>query len=176
MKKTGVSKRAGLFRFGLYFVLPLLATWILLSSIFYVAFGIDVVDGSSMNPGMHDQDLLFYRRVCLDPKPGDIVIIDIPERNKRIVKRVIAADGQTVTVDREGHVSLGSDALKETYAKYGEAVRRYDTRFPFTVPDGELFVLGDNRVISLDSRYVELGTVDKSQVIGKVLFIFHPFH
>lgn len=188
-----MSNPAGFFTFGrkgskagpsgssrhkwlLYFVLPLLITWVLLSSVFYVAFGIDIVDGSSMNPGMHDRDLLFYRRVGLDPKPGDIVIIDIPERGKRIVKRVIAFDGQTVTVDEEGRVFLDSAALKENYANYGEAVRRYDTQFPFTVPEGRLFVLGDNRVISLDSRYVELGCVDKSQVIGEVLFIFHPFN
>lgn len=158
------------------FVLPLLTTWALLSSVFYVAFGIDIVDGSSMNPGMHDRDLLFYRRVGLDPKPGDIVIIDIPERGKRIVKRVIAFDGQTVTVDNEGRVLRDSAALKENYAKYGEAVRRYDTPFPFIVPEGQLFVLGDNRVISLDSRYAELGCVDKSQVVGEVVFIFHPFN
>ena len=129
-----------------------------------------------MNPHMHDRDLLFYRRVGINIEPGDIVIIDIPQRDKRIVKRIIAVDGQTVTVDREGHVSLDSVVLNEKYAEFGEAVRRYDTQFPFTVPDGKLFVLGDNRVISLDSRYAELGTVEKSQVIGKVLFVFHPFH
>ena len=157
------------------FILPLLLTWAVLFVLFYLVFGVDIVDGNSMNPTLHDRDLLFYRRVFIDPQPGDIVIISVPDQGKRIVKRIVAADGQTVTVDLYGHVLLDGSPLTEDYAQFGQTVRDYDVSFPLQVPDNQIFVLGDNRTISLDSRYTELGTVERDQIIGQVLYIFHPF-
>lgn len=157
------------------FVLPLILTWAVLFVLFYLVFGIDIVDGNSMNPTLHDRDLLLYRRIFIDPQPGDIVIITVPERDKRIVKRIVAADGQTVTVDLYGHVLRDGSPLTEDYALFGQTIRDYDVTFPLQVPDEQIFVLGDNRTISLDSRYQELGTVKREHIIGQVLHIFHPF-
>ena len=136
------------------------------------------VDGHSMlNTLQHGDRLLVVNSMLYhDYKYGDIVILrkngvfdDDP-----IVKRVIAVEGQTVDIDfAEGIVYVDGEALEEDYINEPTYVEE-GTEFPLTVPEGSIFVMGDNRNGSSDSRDYRLGTVDTRYVIGKAAFLIFP--
>ncbi|WP_444640490.1 signal peptidase I [Caproiciproducens sp. R1] len=138
-----------------------------------------VVNGPSMEPNLMDGYKLFT--VCVEPglARGDIVVIDAKGTSleKRIVKRVIATEGQTVDIDfHTGIVSVDGVALDESaYIENGITKDEYDVTFPQKVPAGHVFVLGDNRTVSEDSRFSEVGMIDQRYIIGKVKFIIMPF-
>ena len=136
------------------------------------------VDGHSMlNTLQHGDRLLVVNSLLYhDYKYGDIVILrkngvfdDDP-----IVKRVIAVEGQTVDIDfAEGIVYVDGEALEEDYIREPTYTAE-GTEFPLTVPEGSIFVMGDNRNGSSDSRDYRLGTVDTRYVIGKAAFLIFP--
>lgn len=136
------------------------------------------VDGHSMlNTLQHGDRLLVVNSMLYhDYKYGDIVILrkngvfdDDP-----IVKRVIAVEGQTVDIDfAEGIVYVDGEALEEDYIREPTYTDE-GTEFPLTVPEGSIFVMGDNRNGSSDSRDYRLGTVDTRYVIGKAAFLIFP--
>lgn len=136
------------------------------------------VDGHSMlNTLQHGDRLLVVNSMLYhDYKYGDIVILrkngvfdDDP-----IVKRVIAVEGQTVDIDfAEGIVYVDGEALEENYIREPTYTAE-GTEFPLTVPEGSIFVMGDNRNGSSDSRDYRLGTVDTRYVIGKAAFLIFP--
>lgn len=136
------------------------------------------VDGHSMlNTLQHGDRLLVVNSMLYhDYKYGDIVILrkngvfdDDP-----IVKRVIAVEGQTVDIDfAEGIVYVDGEALEEDYIRE-PTYSAEGTEFPLTVPEGSIFVMGDNRNGSSDSRDYRLGTVDTRYVIGKAAFLIFP--
>lgn len=136
------------------------------------------VDGHSMlNTLQHGDRLLVVNSMLYhDYKYGDIVILrkngvfdDDP-----IVKRVIAVEGQTVDIDFvEGIVYVDGEALEEDYIREPTYTAE-GTEFPLTVPEGSIFVMGDNRNGSSDSRDYRLGTVDTRYVIGKAAFLIFP--
>ena len=136
------------------------------------------VDGHSMlNTLQHGDRLLVVNSMLYhDYKYGDIVILrkngvfdDDP-----IVKRVIAVEGQTVDIDfAEGIVYVDGEALEEDYIREPTYTAE-GTEFPLTVPEGSIFVMGDNRNGSSDSRDYRLGTVDTRYVIGKAAFLILP--
>ena len=136
------------------------------------------VDGHSMlNTLQHGDRLLVVNSMLYhDYKYGDIVILrkngvfdDDP-----IVKRVIAVEGQTVDIDfTEGIVYVDGEALEEDYIREPTYTAE-GTEFPLTVPEGSIFVMGDNSNGSSDSRDYRLGTVDTRYVIGKAAFLIFP--
>ena len=136
------------------------------------------VDGHSMlNTLQHGDRLLVVNSMLYhDYQHGDIVILrkngvfdDDP-----IVKRVIAVEGQTVDIDfAEGIVYVDGEALEEDYIREPTYTAE-GTEFPLTVPEGSIFVMGDNRNGSSDSRDYRLGTVDTRYVIGKAAFLIFP--
>mgnify|MGYP000411882348 FL=1 len=136
------------------------------------------VDGHSMlNTLQHGDRLLVVNSMLYhNYKYGDIVILrkngvfdDDP-----IVKRVIAVEGQTVDIDfAEGIVYVDGEALEEDYIREPTYTAE-GTEFPLTVPEGSIFVMGDNRNHSSDSRSSDLGTVDTRYVIGKAAFLIFP--
>ena len=136
------------------------------------------VDGHSMlNTLQHGDRLLVVNSMLYhDYKYGDIVILrkngvfdDDP-----IVKRVIAVEGQTVDIDfAEGIVYVDGEALEEDYIREPTYTAE-GTEFPLTVPEGSIFVMGDNRNGPSDSRDYRLGTVDTRYVIGKAAFLIFP--
>lgn len=132
-----------------------------------------VVEGSSMEPTLHSGDrlvvakfLLFFRR----PQAGDIVVFQPPHDSERIfIKRLIARAGQTVEF-RSGTVLVDGRPLQENYARHD-----YFTHPRITVPPGMVYVLGDNRPSSNDSRYPSVGFVPEKNIRGIAVWRFFPF-
>ena len=144
--------------------------------LFTFFFRLVTVDGSSMYPTLVDKDYLvlesnfLYRNV----KQGDIVVLKVDYFDKPIVKRVIATAGQTVDIDFNlGQVYVDGELLDEDYIN-DYTYREEGTVFPLTVPEGEVFLMGDNRNHSNDSRDSSLGTVDTRLLIGKAVFLVFP--
>jgi signal peptidase I, bacterial type len=98
-------------------------------------------------------------------------VLNLSTGNDRLVKRVIGVPGDTIDI-KDGHVFVNNEMLEENYIK-GETLKR-ETTFPIKVPEGKLFVLGDNRAVSRDSR--NFGLVDSDQVEGKAVFRVWPYN
>ena len=135
------------------------------------------VDGHSMVPTLQDGDRLLVLNSLLydDYQYGDIVVLRKDTfLDEPIVKRVIATAGQTVDIDfNTGSVYVDGALLKENYINELTYLEE-GTEFPLTVPEGSIFVMGDNRNHSSDSRDSRLGTVDTRYVIGKAVFLAFP--
>ena len=136
------------------------------------------VEGESMRETLQDKDLLVVLNstLCGGYEAGDIVIIRREDFNggAPIVKRVIATEGQTVDIDFvTGSVYVDGQLLEEDYIREPTFTEE-GTEFPLTVPEGCLFVMGDNRNRSEDSRSSVLGPVDTRCVLGRAVFLLLP--
>lgn len=133
------------------------------------------VFGPSMEPTLHERNGLLTTRLGGAPKNGQIVAIVQPNAiNEPLIKRVIATGGQTVDIDFDtGEVSVDGTVLEEPYIN-DYTYLSYDMTFPQTVPEGCVFVMGDNRNHSLDSRSSIVGMIDNRYILGKILFRFAP--
>ena len=147
--------------------------------IFSVFLRVAVVDGDSMCSTLHSGDTLLLSNFGYTPEKGDIIVFQVAgsDHSHPVVKRVIATEGDTVDIDFDGWaVSVNGEALEESYVtKADTAMERGNIAFPLTVPQGCVFVLGDNRNASWDSRYSAVGCVDTRAILGKVLIRF-PAH
>ncbi len=141
-------------------------------------FFIRVVDvrGTSMNPTLQNGDKMLVSDLFYKPKQGDVVVFkkDEYDPEKALVKRVIATEGQVVNIDfANGIVYVDGVAIDEPYI--AEATnKKLDFIGPQTVPDGCVFVMGDNRNASTDSRDKRIGMVDERLIIGKVYMVIYP--
>lgn len=133
------------------------------------------VDGNSMEPTLHDNDWLIVSAVNPEIKHGDIVISTQPNAfDEPLVKRVIAKGGQTVDIDFEkGEVYVDGEQLDEPYIADLTHTSEGVT-FPLLVPEGTLFLMGDNRNDSTDSRSPMVGCVDERYVLGVVQYRIMP--
>ena len=142
-------------------------------------FGVRIigVEGSSMVPTLQNGNQLLVSNLFYTPEKGDIVILTKDSfMTSPIVKRVIATEGDTVDIDFEtGEVSVNGEVLDETYIAE-KTQTHFDMDFPQTVPEGCIFVMGDNRNHSTDRRCEALGMVDTRYVIGKVLMRIYPLN
>ncbi len=126
--------------------------------------------GSSMTPALYEGDFVVAVKY-VKPKRGDVIAFY--SNQKILVKRVIALPGEQVDIDKDGKVYIDGSLLEEPYVNtpaYGGC----DISFPFRIPEGELFVLGDHRGGSADSRSSSVGCVPEGQLIGKVLLHIWP--
>lgn len=143
--------------------------------VFVFIFRIVDVSGDSMNPTLLNGDKLVVSDVFYKPKQGDIVIFRKDEyKAEALVKRVIATEGQTIEIDFDrGRVYVDGELLDEPYI--AEPTRnQLDFQGPQTVPEGCVFVMGDNRNASSDSRRAQIGMVDERLIVGKVLLRVFP--
>lgn len=138
------------------------------------------VDGHSMDPTLGDHNIMLVSNWGYTPEKGDIVVLNKQGfwNDQPIVKRVIATGGDTVDIDKEtGDVIVNGTMLDEPYIaeKINTFDKLGDMSYPLTVPAGSLFVMGDNRNGSTDSRDSRLGFVDERYVLGHVLSVLYPF-
>ena len=162
----------------LLYVHDLMCMLLAVMLLFLVVFRVILVTGDSMFSTLWDGDylLLESRMFCGEPEPGDIVVISKAsfDNGSPIVKRVIATEGQTVDIDFEsGTVYVDGEALSEAYI-HNEATNEEGTAFPLTVAENCIFVLGDNRAVSLDSRSPQIGQIDRREVLGKAICLLIP--
>lgn len=135
---------------------------------------VDVI-GPSMYPTLQEGDKVVVSNLFYTPKQGDIIIFRKDAfKAEPLVKRVIAVGGQTVDIDFDrGIVYVDGKALDEPYIAE-LTTERLDFDGPVTVPEGSVFVMGDNRNHSTDSRYSIIGCVDDRYIMGKVYFTIFP--
>lgn len=126
--------------------------------------------GTSMTPTMDDGDIVLSVKGG-DYSRGDIIAFWF--NNKILVKRVIARPGEWVDIDAEGNVSIDGKPLSEPYLAE-KALGDCDIELPFQVPEGRLFVLGDHRATSADSRSSLVGCVAEEQIVGRLAFRVWP--
>lgn len=137
------------------------------------------VEGPSMIPTLHDGDVMVVQELGYTPHQGDVVVLTQAFRDVTgpIVKRVVATEGQTVDIDYDaGTVTVDGVALDEPYINFEPMrVPPYESQSHVTVPEGHIFVMGDNRNHSNDSRDVLLGTVDTRRLLGRAVTVLFPF-
>ena len=170
-----------------------LMTLFIISMVFTFLLKIVTVKGSSMKDTLMPEDKLVTTAWCSSPEQGDIIIVDASTAlfiekdgslvyktglGKNIVKRVIAIEGQTVDIDFErGAVYVDGIMLDEAYVTGLTHLDEgaFTGQYPVTVPKDCVFVLGDNRAVSKDSRSDEIGFIENDNIIGKVIFRLSPF-
>ena len=146
--------------------------------VFLLLFRIVIVSGSSMYQTLWNGDWLLVTSSVLytEPKYGDIIVAskDSFNHGEPIIKRVIAMEGQTVDIDFDaGIVYVDGIALEADYTYTLTTVQEGIT-FPITIADGCIFVMGDNRNGSKDSRHPDIGMIDTREVLGKAVFLVFP--
>ena len=178
--ENGKDDKKSSFRSDLFEWLEILVSaLILLVILFTFVFKLVTIDGESMENTLFDQERVIISNIGYEPKYGDIVVISRNQNNivtsggsGPIIKRIIATEGQTVDIDfTEGVVYVDGVALEEPYTKEPTYARSNIT-FPVTVPENCVFVLGDNRNNSTDSRSTligEDGMIDCRYILGKVV-------
>ena len=148
------------------------------------------VEGRSMLPTLHDADRLVMYRLLYQPKQGDIVVVSdyggnvldengnvVPSGaslNENLIKRVIAVGGQKIEVDAStGSVYVDDVRLDEPYIREATLTDDHAFAYPITIPEGYVFVMGDNRNHSTDSRNASVGLVKVEDVLGKAFFRYY---
>lgn len=139
------------------------------------------VYGVSMEPNFEPNDYLLVNRLAYDdhrkPERGDVVVFSshLKDKNgedKMLIKRVVGLPGETVEV-RDGMVYINGEVLEEDYTKDG--ITNGEVA-PVIIPENDYFCLGDNRLHSTDSRFMEVGLVDAEDLVGQVIFRLYPFN
>ncbi|MDY2629458.1 MAG: signal peptidase I [Lachnospiraceae bacterium] len=126
--------------------------------------------GSSMTPTLVDGDIVVSLKES-DFQKQDVIAFYY--NNKILVKRVIARAGEWVDIDEDGNVYVNGELLDEPYLK-DKALGECDIELPYQVPEGRLFVMGDHRSVSVDSRSTAVGCVSEEQIVGKLVFCIWP--
>ena len=154
---------------------------VLVAIVFTFVARVITVDGISMEPTYHDGDRVLVTKLAGPAQQGDVVII-VNALEDPIIKRVIATEGQTVDFDPElGEVLVDGEPLPGSVFGAEDGITFVPDQpgqvleFPQTVPEGCVFVLGDHRDRSTDSRFQSVGMVDRRNILGKVVFNLYPF-
>ena len=128
--------------------------------------------GSSMFPTLTDGDIVLSLKEAELQKKD---VIAFYYNNKILVKRVIARSGEWVDIDEEGNVTVNGELLEEPYLTE-KSMGKCDIELPYQVPEGRLFVMGDHRSVSVDSRSKSVGCVAEEQIVGKLIFRIWPLN
>ena len=126
--------------------------------------------GSSMEPTLNNGEIVLSVKTS-QYKQGDL--IGFYYNNKILVKRVIANEGDWINIDEKGNVFVNDDMLDEPYV-YEKALGECNIELPYQVPEGRIFVMGDHRKTSVDSRSTQVGCPSQEQLVGKIVFCVWP--
>lgn len=149
-------------------IILLLIGAILLVNLFTHVLLVVRYNGSAMEPSLHSGQTLVVHRTR-QVREGDIIVFYF--NNQTLIRRVICTGGNQIEVEKDGSVLVNMQKLEETYVEQ-PSLGQCNLSFPFYVRTGSVFVMGDNRAISMDSRLEEIGPIPLDRVIGKVLFAF----
>lgn len=146
--------------------------------LFTFVFRVVGVSGPSMQNTLHNGDWLLVSAFLTEPERGDIVIVTQPNSfDEPIVKRVIAVGGDTLDIDfSTATVYVNGEAIDEPYLGSPTTNDEYGWQYPITIPEGEVFVMGDNRQHSTDSRSQAIGMIDNDYILGKVMVRIAPIN
>lgn len=131
------------------------------------------VEGASMESSLHDSERLFVNRLGYrlhPPRRGDVVVVDLPDEDITIIKRIIGLPGETIEI-RDGSVFIEGELLHEPYLTQA----MLDVYGPVRIPEEHYFVMGDNRQNSRDSRSLSIGFVPQDQIKGQAVLVYWPF-
>ena len=128
------------------------------------------INGVSMEPNLHSGDIVV---AVSNVKLKTGTVCAFYDGSEVLVKRVIAGPGDWVDIDEDGNVTLNGEPLEETYVEE-KSVGLSNIDFPYQVPDGKYFVMGDNRKDSIDSRNTAIGDVNEDDLLGRVVFCVWP--
>lgn len=126
--------------------------------------------GSSMTPSLEDGEIVLSVKTA-EFETGDIVAFYY--NNKILVKRVIARAGEWVELDKDGNLYVNGEPVEEPYIQ-DKALGECDIEMPYQVPEGRVFVMGDHRAVSVDSRSTVVGCVSEEQVVGRLVYRIWP--
>ncbi|MCD8344519.1 MAG: signal peptidase I [Oscillospiraceae bacterium] len=130
------------------------------------------VSGSSMEPTLSDNDIILLIKTD-NLTTGDL--IGFYYQNKLLLKRVIGVAGDVIDIDEEGNVTVNGELIDEPYVT-NKSIGECDITLPYQVPENRVFVMGDNRTTSIDSRSSVIGCIEEDQIVGKVLVRIYPFN
>lgn len=147
-------------------VIELLVTVAAIALLFGVICGVAFVEGDSMEPALHNGDVVLFFRLQHSYRVGDIALLE-KDGNRDYIKRVVAVPGQTVDIDNKAHCLLVDGVAQDEPYSSGETIRKTGCTYPLTLGEGEYFVLGDARENSVDSR--NFGVVEQGQLRGRVV-------
>ena len=143
-----------------------LLTFLVLVNLFAQFFSVVRYYGDGMRPTLENGQVLFVRKTQ-EVEEGDVVAFYY--NNKILIRRVISMGGDTITINSSGNVFVNEEALEEPYVT-NRSIGQCDLDFPYDVPVGQIFLMGDDRVISMDSRLSQIGTISSDRLLGKVVF------
>ena len=132
-----------------------------------------ITNGHNMEPGFQPGDIILLQKTSKAEK-GDVCAFYF--NNKLLLRRVIAKEGDIVEIDEHGYVKVNDEILDENDYISEHALGQCDIEFPFHVPTGQIFMLGDNRDYALDSRATNFGCVAQDEIYGKPLARIYPFN
>lgn len=169
LKRVKYNERYGrTFRSTIYVLITVAAVAVLVATLFLPVLQIY---GSSMTPTLYDGDVVLSVKSS-EWNKGEIVAFYY--NNKILVKRVIASAGEWVELDEQGNLYINGKLVDEPYVK-DKALGECDIKMPYQVPEGRIFVMGDHRSVSVDSRSAAVGCVAEEQIVGKLVFRIWPF-
>lgn len=161
------SRYRSVLRSTIYSLITVAAIAVLITTLWFPVLR---VYGNSMTPTLQNGEIIFTVKVS-EFEPGDI--ISFYYNNKILIKRVIARSGEWVNMDADGNVYVNETLLDEPYLDE-KAFGDCNIELPYQVPEGRVFVMGDQRSTSVDSRNSAVGCVAQEQIVGKILFRVWP--
>ena len=169
VRSKGKFRQALKGTFGTFVVVAALA--VIIAFIFLPV--LRITNGHNMEPGLQPGDIVILTKTD-DVKTGDVCAFYF--NNKLLLRRIIAREGDKVEIDEKGYVKVNGEFLEEDGYISEHALGQCDIDFPFRVPAGQLFVLGDNRDYALDSRATNFGCIAQDELFGKPLARIYPFN
>lgn len=171
MEKRFLGKYDGKKQKWLHDTIEIVLIFIVVFILLHFIVGLSFVKGNSMLPTLHNDEIAFYTRIIPRFERGDVLSVRMPSGDY-YVKRVIAVGGDTIDI-RDGQVYVNDEAIDEPYVNGRTRTKVGGVEFPYTVEEGKVFVMGDNREESMDSR--DFGAVIRKQIKGKVWFHIDGF-
>lgn len=168
-RRKRASERHKLYRTIISSIIVVAAVAVLIATLWFPVMS---VNGTSMEPIMNDGDIIVAVKDIRLIERGDIIAFYY--NDKVLLKRVIGLPGDTVNMDDQGNVFVNGELVKEPYISK-KSLGICDVQFPVTVDENSVFVLGDHRSVSVDSRSKDVGNIFNERIIGKIVWQVYPF-